>query len=104
MGDDRGAATVLAAAMMAVLLAVTVGGIYIGSAVVARHRAQSAADMAALAAALRLPEGAEPACGQASAIAKAMKAELAACEIDELDVVVTVQAGPARAAARAGPT
>jgi secretion/DNA translocation related TadE-like protein len=104
MGDDRGAATVLAAAMMAVLLAVTVGGIYIGSAVVARHRAQSAADMAALAAALRLPEGAEPACGQASVIAKAMKAELAACEIDELDVVVTVQAGPARAAARAGPT
>jgi secretion/DNA translocation related TadE-like protein len=104
MGGDRGAATVLAATMMAVLLTITVGGIYIGSAVVARHRAQSAADMAALAAALRLPEGAEPACGQASVIAKAMKAELAACEIDELDVVVTVQAGPARAAARAGPT
>jgi hypothetical protein len=33
-----------------------------------------------------------------------MKVDLAACEIDELDVVVTVQAGPARAAARAGPT
>jgi secretion/DNA translocation related TadE-like protein len=104
MGGDRGAATVLAATMMAVLLTITVGGIYIGSAIVARHRAQSAADMAALAAALRLPEGAEPACGQASVIAKAMKAELAACDIDELDVVVTVQAGPARAAARAGPT
>ena len=103
MGGDRGAATVLAAAMMAVLLTVTAGGIYIGSAVVARHRAQSAADMAALAAALRLPEGAELACGQASVIAKAMKVDLAACEVDELDVVVTVHAGPARAAARAGP-
>jgi len=103
MGGDRGAATVLAAAMTAALLTVTAGGIYIGSAVVARHRAQSAADMAALAAALRLPEGAELACGQASVIAKAMKVDIAACEVDELDVVVTVHAGPARAGARAGP-
>ena len=93
----------LAAAMMAVLLTVTVGGFYIGSAVVARHRAQAAADMAALAAAARLPEGAELACDQASVIAKAMKVDVAACEVDELDVVVTLQEGPARAAARAGP-
>jgi secretion/DNA translocation related TadE-like protein len=94
---------VIAAAMVAVLLTVTAGGFYVGSAVVARHRAQSAADMAAVAAAMRLPEGAELACGQASVIAEAMKADLAACEVDELDVVVTVQAGRARAAARAGP-
>ena len=51
----------------------------------------------------RLPEGAELACGQASLIAHAMNVDVAACEVDELDVVVTVQAGHARAAARAGP-
>lgn len=89
--------------MMAVLLTVTVGGFYLGSAVVARHRAQAAADVAALAAAARLPEGAEAACAQASVIAKAMRVEVKACEVDELDVVVTIEAGPARAAARAGP-
>ena len=43
--------------MMAILLAITVGGVYIGSAVIARHRAQAAADLAALAAAARLPAG-----------------------------------------------
>jgi secretion/DNA translocation related TadE-like protein len=89
--------------MMAVLLTVTTGGFYIGSAVVARHRTQSTADMAALAAAMGLPEGAVLACGHASEIARTMKVDLAACDVDELDVVVTVQAGPARAAARAGP-
>ena len=89
--------------MMAVLLAVTVGGFYLGSAVIARHRAQAAADLAALAAAARLPEGAEAACGQASVIANAMRVGVADCAVDELDVVVTIQAGPARAAARAGP-
>jgi len=89
--------------MMAVLLTVTLGGFYVGSAVISRHRAQAAADMAALAAAARLTEGAEQACGQASVIAKAMKVDVASCEVDELDVVVTVYAGQARAAARAGP-
>jgi secretion/DNA translocation related TadE-like protein len=94
---------VIAAAMTAVLLAVTVGGLYVGAAVVARHRAQAAADTAALAAAARLPEGAGAACGQASVIANAMGVDVADCTVDHLDVVVTVAAGRARAAARAGP-
>jgi secretion/DNA translocation related TadE-like protein len=89
--------------MMAVLLAVTVGGVYLGSAVVARHRAQAAADLAALAAAARLPGGAESACGEASVIADAMEADVTDCVVDELDMVVTVQVGRARAGARAGP-
>ena len=101
--DDRGSATLVAVAMMAVLLAVTVGGFYVGSAVIARHRAQAAADLAALAAAARLPAGVEAACGQASAMAHAMRVDVAGCAVDELDVVVTVDAGRARAAARAGP-
>ena len=89
--------------MMAVLLAFTIGGCYLASAVIARHRAQAAADLAALAAAARLPVGADVACGQASAIADAMRVGVADCVVDGLDVVVTTTVGPARAAARAGP-
>ena len=90
--------------MMAVLLAFIVGGFHIGSAVVARHRAQAAADLASLAAAARLPEGVEAACGRAAVIADAMHAVVADCAVDDLDVVVTVRAGKAQAAARAGPS
>lgn len=89
--------------MMAVLVAFTVGGFHIGSAVVARHRAQAGADLAALAAAARLPEGADAACGEASVIAQAMNVAVLGCEVDDLDVVITVAAGKARAGARAGP-
>lgn len=46
---DGGAATIIAVAMIAVLLAMTAGGAAVGSAVVARHRAQAAADLSALA-------------------------------------------------------
>jgi secretion/DNA translocation related TadE-like protein len=99
---------VVAAAMVAVLLCVTGAGAYVGSAVVARHRAQAAADLAALAAAARMPSGVPAACARATAVAREMRVEGVQCEADDLDVVVTVQvaavfAGPARAAARAGP-
>jgi secretion/DNA translocation related TadE-like protein len=89
--------------MVAVMVTVTVGGFYLGAAVVARHRAQAAADLAALAAAARLPEGTRAACVQALHVANAMRVNVADCTVDELDVVITIQAGPARAAARAGP-
>nr|WP_243394198.1 Rv3654c family TadE-like protein [Mycobacterium ahvazicum] len=106
--DERGAATVLAAAIVAVLLCVTGAGAYIGSAVVARHRAQAAADLAALAAAARLPTGAAAACARASAIARTMRVDDVGCRVEDLDVVVTVRVavvfgGVAQAAARAGP-
>jgi secretion/DNA translocation related TadE-like protein len=99
--------------MMAVLLAITVGGVYVGSAVIARHRAQAAADLAALAAAAHLADGTAAACTQASAVAHAMRTAVTECAVEDLDVVVTVDAplafgrlaiGPARATARAGPT
>ncbi|MGB8388131.1 Rv3654c family TadE-like protein [Mycobacterium sp.] len=94
--------------MVAVLLWVTGAGVCLGSAVVARHRAQAAADLAALAAAARLPSGVGAACARATAVAREMRIDDARCEVDDLDVVVTVQvvvvfAGTARAAARAGP-
>ncbi|MGH3532700.1 MAG: Rv3654c family TadE-like protein [Mycobacterium sp.] len=96
--------------MVAVLLCVTGGSAYLGSAVVARHRAQAAADLVALAAAGRLPAGPEAACGQATAVARAMRVDNTDCAMHDLDVVVTVEVrvavggwGRARAAARAGP-
>jgi len=98
---------VVAAAMVVVLLWVTGAGAYLGSVVVARHRAQAAADLSALAAAARLPLGAQAACARATAVAREMRVDDARCEVDDLDVVVTVRvvafAAVARAAARAGP-
>jgi secretion/DNA translocation related TadE-like protein len=98
--------------MMAVLLAITIGGVYVGSAVIARHRAQAAADLAAVAAAVHLGDGTGTACSQASTLARAMGAAVTRCLVEDLDVVITVETpvslgriggGPARATARAGP-
>ncbi|OBF06204.1 helicase [Mycobacterium sp. ACS4054] len=97
----------VAAWMVAVLLSVTGAGAYLGAVVVARHRAQAAADLAALAAAARLPAGPEAACARATAVAHRMRAGDAGCVVEDLDVVVTVRVpvfgGAAGAAARAGP-
>ena len=98
--------------MIAVLLAITIGCIHVGSAVTARHRAQSAADLAALAAAARLADGEAAACSHAQAVADAMRTDVARCARDELDVVVAVEVsvtlgrlgvGRAQGVARAGP-
>jgi secretion/DNA translocation related TadE-like protein len=94
--------------MMVVVAAVAVGGVYVGAAVVARHRAQAAADLAALAAAARLTAGHESACAQAITVNRAMGVNQIGCTVEELDVVIAVEApvamwGAARAAARAGP-
>jgi secretion/DNA translocation related TadE-like protein len=99
---------VLAAMMVAVLLCVTGGAAYLGSVVIARHRAQAAADLAALAAAARVPSGVAAACARATAVARGMRVDDAGCRVDGLDVVVTVRvavafAGTAQAVARAGP-
>ncbi|MCV7230459.1 Rv3654c family TadE-like protein [Mycolicibacterium komossense] len=102
----------LAAFLIAVLLATTVAVLSLGSVLVARHRAAAAADLAALAAAQSLPAGREQACRQAAALAAAMTVAVVGCDVDGLDVVVTVEVavrfangplGPARAGARAGP-
>lgn len=94
--------------MVVALLWATGAAAYLGSAVVARHRAQAVADLAALAAAARLPAGAEAACVRAEAVAHEMRVDDIGCVADGLDVVITarvavVVAGTARATARAGP-
>ncbi|WP_234790556.1 Rv3654c family TadE-like protein, partial [Mycobacteroides abscessus] len=65
--------------MIAVLLALTAGGAAVGSAVVARHRAQAAADLSALAGAQHALYGVTPACGEAGTVARRMGAVVASC-------------------------
>lgn len=109
IGDESGSASVLAAFLVAALVAVAMGAVWIGSAVVARHRAQAAADLAALVAAQRIPEGPAVTCLSAGELAEAMGAALTQCTIERLDVVVTVEVssaapigGRSLASARAG--
>lgn len=97
--------------MIVVLLTVTGAGARLGAVVIARHRAQAAADLAALAGAAGLPAGPDSACATAAAIADRLRVSDASCRTAGLDVIVTVTvvipfghlAGVARAAARAGP-
>lgn len=96
--------------MVMVLALVAVLGLTLGSVVVARHRAQAAADLAALAAASELTAGPAAACVRAGEIATAMGASMPSCVVVELDVVVAVAVrarsrfgGLAHATARAGP-
>lgn len=95
--------------MVAAVLCVTFFGLYLGAAVVARHRAQSVADLASLAAAAELPRGVAAACARATAVAREMGVGGIECRADGLDVVVSVEVAAnspavARAVARAGPT
>lgn len=93
--------------MVLALLLIMAAVLRVGAAVVARHQAQSAADLAALAAAAALPAGREAACGRARELGTAMRAEVVGCDVDGLDITVRttvrVVIGAASAAARAGP-
>jgi secretion/DNA translocation related TadE-like protein len=110
--DDEGVATVLACCVLAAIVMVTGGMLHVGSAVVARHTAQSAADLSALGGAGALGGGEASACAKSAAIAERMRTVLAECEVQGWDVVVEVRApvllsgfgiGDAQAYARAGP-
>ncbi len=98
--------------MIAMVIVFAAGGAYLGAAVTARHRAQAAADLAALSAAGAVVSGPDSACRQATEVAARMRSLVAGCRIEGLDVVLEVAVpvrlgrwgvGPARAAARAGP-
>jgi len=92
---DRGAATVLATACLGLVLLIG-AGLGVAAAMVADHRrAQSGADLAALAGASALHHG-QDACREAQRVATANDTELTACSVDGADVVVTVSAGGPR--------
>jgi len=110
---ERGSATVWVVALAGLLAALGAAGVLVGAAVAGRHRATSAADLAALAGASRAVLGDPSACAVAARIAAANGALLASCaqlagaEV-QVEVRVPVPLGPlgsgeARARARAGP-
>ncbi|MFI2607380.1 Rv3654c family TadE-like protein [Kitasatospora sp. NPDC018619] len=114
-GPDAGSATVWLLALVVPGTVVFAGTLVVGSVVAARHRAEAAADLAALAAADRLLLDADGGCARAAVIAAAQGAGLVSCAVDRpadaVEVVAEVavrglpprlSVGPARARARAG--
>jgi secretion/DNA translocation related TadE-like protein len=107
--DDQGSASLwlLGVALAVLLLAGTVA--MAGGLLVARHRARAAADLGALAGAVRAAQGPGVACPAAERIVQANGGRMIGCQLKGLDVVITVDVdGPAgwgqvRASARAGP-
>jgi secretion/DNA translocation related TadE-like protein len=88
---------------MAVLMAAFAAVALLGQAVVARHRAGSAADLAALAAADRALDGERPACALAARVASAQGAVLRRCVVVGEISDVTAAVGSAQVRSRAGP-
>jgi secretion/DNA translocation related TadE-like protein len=104
---EDGFVTVAVIGLLALLVGVGSLLATLGTVAVARHRAASAADLAALAAAGHLLDG--TACDAARTVARAASAVLLRCERGATSVSVEagVRVGPfgtARARARAGPS
>ncbi|MFF9408907.1 Rv3654c family TadE-like protein [Streptomyces anandii] len=102
-GSDRGSATVWSVGAIALLCVVFGAGLALGQAVVTRHRAAGAADLAALAAADHWAEGRAAACARADRVARAQDTHLVRCAVvgEVSDVTATSQRGPFKAGARA---
>lgn len=109
---DTGIATVWAAAGVAVLMSALLVGLHIGAAITARHRAEAAADLGALAAAGRAALGTPTACARAVDIVSRTAGTVTRCELSGWEAVVEVEVpvpgtglGPtvATGRARAGP-
>lgn len=99
---DDGNVTILAAGIIAALAALAFVVAAIGTDRIDTHRAQRAADLAAVSGAHAHAYG-EDGCGQARWVADMNNAVLTACETDEADVLVTVRVRTSEATAKAGP-
>lgn len=86
---EEGAGTVLAVAMMGLLVTVSVAVSGVVGVVAAHRRAQSAADLSALAGAAALQDGGDP-CERAGSIARRNGATLRSCAVDGWEVTVAV--------------
>jgi secretion/DNA translocation related TadE-like protein len=76
---------------VAALAGVAVLGCWLGAAVIARHRAEAAADLGALAAASHAAEGPDRACERARWVADRMGVTLLTCRWQRLDAFVEVE-------------
>nr|WP_307539196.1 Rv3654c family TadE-like protein [Streptomyces sp. V3I8] len=105
--SDRGSATVWTVGAIAVLCVVFGTVLVMGQAVVVRHRAGGAADLAALAAADHWMDGRTEACARAGRVARAQDTRIVRCAVDGdiSDVTVAAGRGPltAEVRSRAGP-
>lgn len=92
--SDEGSSTVLVLGFVTVLL--LVGGMVASVACLAaaRHQAEAAADLAALAGAGRAFEGEAAACAAARHVVDAQEGELLRCRLDGADVLVEVGVRP----------
>lgn len=105
--DDRGSATVWVAMALATVGLVFGAVLAMAQAIEAKHRAGSAADLAALAAADHWMDGPERACALARRVARAQGATVVRCVLHDDSSTVTATSGSAplhaRVSARAGP-
>jgi secretion/DNA translocation related TadE-like protein len=107
--DDRGSASLWLLGVGLALLVLCGSVTMVGGLVVARHRAESAADLGALAGAQRAVDGQAGACARAASIVHDNGARLLTCRLDGFDLTVTTEVGgpagwgAAQASARAGP-
>jgi secretion/DNA translocation related TadE-like protein len=110
---DRGSATLWVLMIYLVVWGSALAALAVGAALVTRHRAESAADLAALAAARALASGVAEPCRSAARVTEAVHVRLAGCRVEgAASVLVVVEATgplprwadlpPARARARAG--
>jgi len=113
--SDSGSGSLYVVAVVSVLWLVGLGAVVAGQALTLRHQAAAAADLAALAAADHVLDGAVGACGRAHEVARANGAALVRCTVgsEVADVAVAIRMRglgpvrglpPVRARARAGPT
>lgn len=102
LAGEEGYATVVSAGIIAAVTALLLAVAAVGSAVVARHEAQVAADLAAVAGAWEVAKGRD-ACTKAEEVSALNGAELDSCVIDGRDVEVTARLRGRSAIARAGP-
>ena len=90
--DEVGAGTVLVLAALGAVVVVLAGALMLVAAVRDAHRARSAADLAALAAASGPAAGEPPDCAAAAQVARAMGASVRECGA-QADGSVTVRVG-----------
>lgn len=93
---ERGSATVWVIALSGVLAVVGAAVVLVAAATVARHRAEAAADLAALAAAGRAAWGEADGCALAELVATANAARLVSCAVGAGAVVEVRVSVPVR--------
>ena len=100
--DERGSTTVTGAFITAMVLVLTMVAIQAGAVLVEQRRAETAADLAAVAGAVDNQKGGGG-CDAAATVAAENGADLTGCAVAGEDVQVTVSRGERSAVARAGP-